>query len=318
MKTIHNWLKDVFRKLLKKAGVVTNRDLLKSIDAANQNVERLEGILRHVEWVVANDRLVSAEIFSGNTIFYGDAIKILERNGSNILRHNREIKLITDHKIAVESNDHIFPESTLEGLVRHPRLAKKAKEIFGDKMSFLDIGCGAGALVFDFAFEGILSIGIDGSDTCLKAHNNYWRVLPDNFFTCDITKKFSLTDSAEKTKQFELITSWEVLEHIPEAGLSQMLKNIYDHLADGGYFIGTASLLEYSNPKTGVVYHVTLQNKEWWSNLFGENGLQIIESGHPFSFNDFYRGVGDRYQDLHNYMDNPRAGFQFVAKKLIK
>src|SRR3989338_429256 len=318
MKALHDWLKDIFRKLLKKSGVITNRDLLKRIDTANQSVERLEGILRHVEWNIINSKLVLAEIFSGNAILYGDVIRILESNGSNILLHNREIKLITDHRIAVESSDHIFPESTLEGLVRYPRLVKKAKEIFGDNMSFLDIGCGAGALVFDFAIEGVLSIGIDGSDTCLRANNNYWRNLPKNFFTCDVTKKFSYVDSSEKQKKFDLITSWEVLEHIPESGLNQMLKNIQDHLTDDGYFIGTCSLLEYSNPKTGVIYHVTLKSKEWWSNLFREENLQIVEDGHLFSFNDFYRGVGGRYEDLHNYSDDQSAGFQFVAKKLIK
>ena len=319
-------IRNFFRILRKKSGIVTNRELSKRIEIFESKINNLtcdndrnsltNSILRNVEWHVVGNRLILSEIFRNSAILYNDLSKILEKHNINLASHNNQISLKTDYNIASNSNDHIFPESTTEGMVRHPKLVKKAKELFGENMSFLDIGCGGGALVFDFAIEGILSIGLDGSDTCLKSNDTFWNLLPKNFFTCDITQEFSLIDSSKEIKRFDLISSWEVLEHIPESGLNQMLKNIHNHLSEKGYFIGTVSMLEYSDPKTGVVYHVTLENKEWWINIFRKNGLIILDTNdNPFHFNDFYRGVGGRYQDLHNYSENPNSGFQFVATK---
>jgi hypothetical protein len=112
---------------------------------------------------------------------------------------------------------------------------------------------------------------------------------------------------------FNVITAWEVLEHIPASDLGSLLKNVHSHLQDSGYFIGSISLVEYVG-RDGIPYHVTLQPKTWWRDKFQKCGLTMI-TDHPFNEHMFCRGNGPQFQDFHNYFQHPEDGFHFVAKK---
>ena len=246
--------------------------------------------------------------------FYIEAIpKILNLLDEPAFNASKALQLNTDYPIAVQSNDHIDPDSTTEGVSRPTLFVQDCIRVLGTKMITLDLGSGAAGLVYEFAMNQIVAVGIDGSDFCRINGIGFWPLLRNNLFTCDITKPFSFVSAgASELCEFDLITSWEVLEHIGESDLPALFANIRRHLAQHGYFIGSISMLEYDNG-AGIPYHVTIKPPEWWRQRFLENGLVILDS-HPFIEKLFCRGNGPRYQDYHNYARHPEDGFLFVAK----
>lgn len=224
------------------------------------------------------------------------------------------LELKTDYPIALSSNDHINPDSTTEGVSRPTLFVQNCIDVLGSNIKSLDLGTGAAGLVFEFAMNDVLAVGVDGSDFCRTNRIGYWPLLPHNLFTCDITKPFSFVSrDTQAVTNFDVITMWEVLEHIAEQDLAGLLVNIGRHLNERGYFIGSISLLEYVD-STGSPYHVTLKPRDWWKAKFIESGLVMLET-HPFNEKLFCRGNGPRFQDFHNYALNPNEGFLFVAQK---
>ncbi len=227
----------------------------------------------------------------------------------------RSIRLETAYPIALTSNDHLMPGSTTEGVVRPTQFVSDCVRVLGRDIRCLDLGTGAAGLVFECVMNDIVAIGVDGSDYCRNNKVGYWPLLPENLRTCDITHPFRFNSANEEgTVRFDLITTWEVLEHIAETDLAQLLQNVEIHLAPTGYFIGSVSLLEYV-AANGHPYHVTIKSKSWWRRKFQENGLLILDD-HPFNERLFYRGNGPRFQDIHNYFLNSNEGFHFVAQRL--
>lgn len=225
------------------------------------------------------------------------------------------VELNTDYQIAVDSNDHLNPHSTIEGISRPTFFVQDCISVLGPDIKCLDLGAGAAGLVFEYAMNQVLAIGVDGSDFCRVNRVGYWPLLPNNLFTCDITKPFSfLSRNTQTLFEFDVITMWEVLEHIAERELPSLFSNIRRHLKKQGYFIGSISLLKYVD-SVGNPYHVTLKPREWWKAKFIEGGLVMLDT-HPFNENHFCRGNGPRFQDPHNYAQNSNEGFWFVAQKI--
>ncbi|QEU05640.1 class I SAM-dependent methyltransferase [Pseudomonas oryzihabitans] len=221
----------------------------------------------------------------------------------------------TSHPIAYESNDHLNPDSTLEGIYRNTIFVKHCMDVLGKHFNTLDLGTGSGGIVFEFFMSGINSIGIDGSDFCKKHNIGYWPLIPNKLYTCDITKPYIINSSqSEEKAEFDLITMWEVLEHIQEDKLDFLLKNIVLHLKSDGYFMGSISFVPYED-EDGNPYHVTLKPKSWWVKKFDDIGLVWLEPDqHPFETTRFPRGNGPRFQDFHNYRLSPEDGCHFVAR----
>jgi len=237
--------------------------------------------------------------------------EILRLSESASVAAARSIRLETNHPIAVMSHDHVAPDSTSEGIARPTIFVRHCIDILGKDVQCLDLGVGAAALVFEYVMNGLVAIGLDGSDYCQKNGIGFWSLIPNNLRTCDITRPFWLKRAGENIK-FNLITSWEVLEHIAECDVPSVLQNVQGHLAPDGYFLGSISLVEYADA-SGVPYHVTLRPKSWWRDKFQECGLLMLED-HPFNERLFCRGNGPRFQDFHNYFGNPDDGFHFVAR----
>ena len=224
------------------------------------------------------------------------------------------LELETDYLIAESSNDHISPDSTTEGISRPTFFVQNCISVLGQDIKCLDLGAGAGGLVFEYLMNQIFAIGVDGSDFCRINRIGYWPLLPKNLFTCDITKPFSfLSRDTQALINFDVITMWEVLEHITESDLPTLFNNISRHLNKDGYFIGSVSLVEYVD-RIGNPYHVTIKPRDWWKTKFIENGLVMLDV-HPFNEKLFCRGNGPRFQDFHNYELNPNEGFWFVAQR---
>lgn len=180
---------------------------------------------------------------------------------------NPDLRVITAYKIAWESPDHIAPCGTKQDNSTNPAfvlLINKilTREFLHSQLKFLDLGCSGGQLVKDFRDLGYISIGLEGSDYSLKHKRANWPLLTGkNLFTCDITKPFEIK-LEDKEIKFNLITAWEVLEHIRTEDLDHVFKNIINHLEDNGYFIASTSSI--SSMSDGLELHQTrITNKEW-------------------------------------------------------
>jgi 2-polyprenyl-3-methyl-5-hydroxy-6-metoxy-1,4-benzoquinol methylase len=276
--------------------------------------EEVNNRLLTIEWLVNNNQHKLDYALTCSDFLYKKA-KLNQPEIVQFLDAIPKYSLSCSQTIAIDSNDNIEPESTFEGDVSRVEFVHACERITSkDKLKFLDVGCGSGALVFDFISCGHFAVGVDGSDACKAKGLGYWNIIK-HLHNCDITTKFSFLGNDARNISFDIISMWEVFEHIPKNLCGQVLDNIRHQLSDNGLFVGSISQLEYVNAVTGTPYHVTLESKEWWRDLFHEHGLEMIKS--EFKDNEYYRGVGNRYQDIHSYKENPETGFHFVAR-LIK
>lgn len=296
------------------------------LDNQKQQQQEIENLREFVRTEV-NGRLLTVEWLNNNiyemTKYYTHCLDSLY-NRSRV--ENREIQewlsnypsytFSCEKNIATESNDHLEPESTLEGSTPCPDFVLACERYLKkSSLNALDIGCGSGGVVADFIARKHFAVGLDGSDINYYRDNGYWQLIP-HLHTCDITSPFSFKDQKAEQIKFDVISMWEVFEHIPEHLCSGVLNNVHKNLSSNGIFIGSISLLDYVNPVNGTIYHVTLKEKEWWDELFASCGFEVQEL--PFNHNELCRGTGRNYVDVHDYSKNPSAGFHFFAKKLIQ
>lgn len=228
-------------------------------------------------------------------------------------RNARKLQIVTEHPISWDSADHRFPRGTRNDNTRHPRFVRKCAQLFGRPVFHLDLGCAGGGLVWDFLLAGHTSYGVEGSDYSLARQRALWRVIPDRLFTADITKPFHFVDAEGHRCRFDIVTAWEVLEHIPVDGLRGLFANLRENLADGGLFVGSVATFVDHDPETGVVWHVTVRPKEWWIEQFNNAGFQLVEG--LFEPGDYVRGSGNPRADDWDAAAQPQLGFHLTVRR---
>jgi SAM-dependent methyltransferase len=180
---------------------------------------------------------------------------------------DERVKVKTEFPIAYESPDHLVPWGTMNDnssnkkFVLHMQTLIDQQQGRGPK-AFMDLGCSGGQLVKDFKELGWQAVGLEGSDYSLRHRRANWkRLAGTNLFTADITKPFMVLEG-EQALRFDLITAWEVLEHIDPTALEQLFANIISHLKPGGLFV--ASTTSVPDIHKGVDLHqCKLTNPEW-------------------------------------------------------
>lgn len=187
-------------------------------------------------------------------------------------------KVITGHPVAFESRDHTHPAGTAHDNSRNPKFNQLLFKLTGGvPLRVLDLGCSGGGFVKDMLDAGHVAIGIEGSDYSLLRKRAEWATIPGNLFTADVTRPFQVVermfepapDAATEAwvgVKFDVVTAWEVMEHIPEEGLDRLIRNVLDHLAPGGIWVMSVST------QTGF-HHVTVRDQPWWLELFARYGL---------------------------------------------
>ncbi len=206
---------------------------------------------------------------------YRDILIALSRQ-KDFLPENH-ISLVTDYPVAYESLDHLYPHGTIRDNTRYPRFVEKCEQIFSAKngLAFLDLGCSGGGMVLEASLRGHISFGLEGSDSSKKEQRAEWRLLGSRLQTCDITKEFLLQREDGAIQRFDIITAWEVLEHIAECDLPQLFRNIKRHLTPDGYFVGSIANWDDIDPDSGVNWHITVHPYEWWRDIFMDYGFEI-------------------------------------------
>lgn len=201
-----------------------------------------------------------------------------------------KVSIVTDHPIAYESNDHINPKGTSHDNTKNGLFTNAILQKVGKEINYADWGCAGGGFVKDFYDAGInLAVGVEGSDYSKNKKRAEWATIPDNLFTADITKPFHFVDENNNKVLFDVISCYDVLEHIPEQDLQGLIDNLKAQLKPGGYFV--TAIADF--PDEG--YHVTLKPLVWWCDLFCNQGfrdwglLEPEQYGRNSSFNVVFK-----------------------------
>lgn len=206
-------------------------------------------------------------------------------------------------KIASDSPDHLVPRGTRVDNSRNRRFNEKLYRLFpGRDLRVLDIGCAGGGFVKDCIDDGYFAVGLDGSDYSRRRKRAAWGVIADSLFVCDVTGEFEVLESDEsggqrKRVMFDVVTSWELMEHIPERDIQAVAGNVNAHLRRDGLWI--TSIANKSDCAGGVEYHVTLRPKTWWIEKMRECGFVHNEEYVEYFNTQFVRG--QRHENPENF-----------------
>lgn len=225
------------------------------------------------------------------------------------------LRIATDHPIALDSHDHLYPRGTKNDNTRHPRFPLACERVFGRKVTHVDLGCAGGGLVWDFLLAGHLSVGVEGSDYSLLNQRAEWAVLPTHLFTADITHPFHSVDADGSALRFDVVTAWEVFEHIPQESIQGFLSNIRENLADGGLLVASIATFDSEDPETGARWHATVRPREEWLQLLQDEGFKVEEG--LFQTADFVRGSGNPRAATTDWdvATMPEMGFHVVCRR---
>lgn len=205
---------------------------------------------------------------------------------------NMNNQLFAKKRIAYDSKDHLQPWGTAKDNTICPAFVDKITKKYKFKINFLDLGCAGGGLVKEFYDKGHLAIGLEGSDFSQKSKRAEWSIIPNNLHTCDIIENFYLTQSNFEKIDFDIITAWEVLEHIKEIDIPKVLTNIYNNLKIGGYFICSIS-------GAHEFHHETVKSPEWWAIKLNQSYFSIDMDMWKYIHPDWVRDNTNSQNSFH-------------------
>lgn len=221
-------------------------------------------------------------------------------------------KIITDHPIAVDSDDHNHPDGVHLDNHCNPQLIVEIENYFNNrKIDFLDLGCAGGGLAVNMLERGHNALGLEGSDHCLNikldivtklggmplGHTNWVKYGNTNLFTCDITYDYTIINNSE-LQQFDLITCLDVMEHFYEGSIDKFLEMVCKHLKPDGLFVAVVALFSVEKDKIlgegKVEYHKSLFSHEQWYEKFSK---YLTKKDYPFTCTNRHPifGYHDRY-----------------------
>ncbi len=199
----------------------------------------------------------------------------------------------TDRPVATDSPDHLQPHGTSRDNSRNYQFNRKLFALFKSASpSILDLGCSGGGFVKSCLDDGRIAIGIEGSDYSLKKKRAEWKTIPAFLFTGDVTYPFTIGRTSHSSKNtkclFDVITSWELIEHIKTRSLPHLCGNVLRHLAPNGIWIMSVSPQE--EVIQGFRLHQTVKHRSWWIKLFRSVGLVHSAELEEYFGDDWVRG----------------------------
>jgi 2-polyprenyl-3-methyl-5-hydroxy-6-metoxy-1,4-benzoquinol methylase len=215
------------------------------------------------------------------------------------------VQVVTEHPVAAASLDHQQPLGTAQDNTRGVGFCVACEELLGPKLKMVDLGCAGGGIVLDFTLRGHLAVGLDGSDYSKRIGRAAWRLLTDRLFTADLTKPYRLLGAGSRPILFDVVSCWEVLEHIAEEDLPQFLENVRTHLRPGGIFAGSIAL-------SVSPYHLCVKPRAWWEDWLHRN---FEAMPFPFRPQQLPRGMMTGLFDSADYFADPGRGLHFCVRQ---
>ena len=145
------------------------------------------------------------------------------------------LHLVTQFIFCYESPDYLAPIGARNDDITNRAYIESINKYFKRKISYLELGCAGGAIVADLIEEGHEAYGLEGTPYPLQIGRPAWlEHYNTNLFHCDLSKPFQLTDDDGADYQFDVISHWEFLEHLPPSCLHYFCAKMYIHLKDDG------------------------------------------------------------------------------------
>jgi cyclopropane fatty-acyl-phospholipid synthase-like methyltransferase len=194
--------------------------------------------------------------------------------------YDRKIIIDTQYPVAFDSPDHTHPWGTMRDNHSNESFIQEIEAYFGRPFSVLDIGCSGGLLIHDFHNRGNVAVGIEGSDYSVVHQRAEWPELHNkNLFTCDASRDYQIQfEDTKEVVKFDLITSWDVIEHIHPDRLEAFFQNVQKHLADEGIFVGSISTV--GDKSSGTQLHLSQHSESHWMSEI----LPQYFDGSPYPF----------------------------------
>jgi SAM-dependent methyltransferase len=140
-----------------------------------------------------------------------------------------------------------------------------------DRFSVLELGCGAGGFRPLLArFGANLYLGLDANPLAFE-YSPHILESPASYRIVDLQKMIDFGCT------FDVICSFEVLEHIREDALDELMWTIRTHMRSDSLFVGTASTDEHYD------VHITVHPREWWLERFARFGLVPVSGEHEWT-----------------------------------
>jgi Methyltransferase domain len=215
--------------------------------------------------------------------------------------------LTAERRVAADSPDHIMPWGTRHDSFTNLRFNKKLWRLYPPTqvVNLLDLGCAGGEFVRSCINDGHFGIGLEGSDWSQRHRRAAWALIEDALFTCDITRPFSLRKDGQPVK-FDIITAWEVAEHLKPEDLPALAHNVHSHLALGGLWI--LSITNQEDVVGGIRLHQTVQPQSWWRQKFESLRFQTADRFLDYFAGQFVRGAkADSEISFHLVLTNDQS-----------
>lgn len=133
----------------------------------------------------------------------------------------------------------------------------------------IDVGCGDGAWLKVFKENGIQDIlGVDGD----YVNPNILAIPKEQFFPFDLTKPLRLD------RQFDLVVSLEVAEHLPPESAEAFIDSLTS--------LGPVILFSAAIPHQPGDYHINTQWLDYWVKLFQKRDYVAIDCIRPKIWNN--------------------------------
>jgi 2-polyprenyl-3-methyl-5-hydroxy-6-metoxy-1,4-benzoquinol methylase len=179
----------------------------------------------------------------------------------------REFDPLRQEFIAPEVDSSAYNQYYQDSAFRHETSYGRRfiKDVFRN-ISFrtvLDAGCGSGIIVRYCLENGYVPRGIELSDWIVRNR------CPD-LYEAGIVQIGSLGQLPYRDNSFDLVFSSDVLEHIPENEIPQVVSELV-RVAGRDLFLSISLRPSSMNNK----YHVTLKPREWWERQFTNCGVSI-------------------------------------------
>ena len=212
------------------------------------------------------------------------------------------IRIVTNKPVAFDSPDHIQPWGTSrDNSISLAFNRKLTWWLSTSKLRVLDLGCAGGGFVKSILDRGGFAVGVEGSDYSRLTKRAEWATIPDQLFTADLTEPFQLLEvdgeGKEHPAQFNVITAWEVIEHIHREKLHAVFENIWRHLSPHGVVVASVSPNE--EIIQGVRLHQTVEKKDWWVSKFLDFGFVHHPQVCAYFADDWIRGEDNAPGSFH-------------------
>jgi SAM-dependent methyltransferase len=126
--------------------------------------------------------------------------------------------------------------------------------------SVIDVGCGVGTWLSVFREHGVADLfGLDGD----WVDKRLLQIPPDCFMAVDLKAPINFD------RQFDLVVSLEVAEHLPKERAESFVNDLTK--------LGPVILFSAAIPTQGGVNHVNEQWPEYWANYFSKKNFVAVD-----------------------------------------